>query len=81
MANKGSVVNGLLEHMALRVIAKLNVDSLGRLRVAAETATATVSGTVTANVGVVGAVTAQGYSQLETMKGYHGSFRRNLIQS
>ena len=62
----------------------LNVDSAGRLRVAAETATCTISsGTITTvtNLTNWGLLTATVRTQVDSMLDFNAGYRRNLVVS
>lgn len=83
MANKGSILNGLLEKAVLKALSRLSYAATGELRVALP-GTQAVSGTVNATVNTAGTVAVAGStvaagSTLMTQVGMQQSFRRNLV--
>lgn len=74
----------ILDHLASNVIKKINVDTVGRLRVSAESAVI-ASGTVTtaATVGstAIGPILALPWAQMESNKQFQGGFSRNLVRT
>jgi hypothetical protein len=84
MADKGSVATGLIERMALKAIAKLNISSLGLLRVDGSGVTQTVNGTVAVSstpITNIGLIQSSGVSQMQAQQTFQTGYRRNLIQS
>jgi hypothetical protein len=72
------------DHLLSNVLMKLNVDTVGRLRVSAESAVI-ASGTVTtaATVGstAIGPILALPWAQMESNKQFQGGFARNLVRT
>ena len=76
---------GFIERIVFNTLKKLNTDSLGRLRVSAESAviasgTVTTVGTLT-NLTNWGLSSATAKSQWESNLQYQSGFRRNLVIS
>ena len=81
MANKGAILSGLVERFALRNLAKLSIDTSGRLRIASEATTQTGTWNVATitTVNTYGLFTQAGVSQMKSHQDYQGSFRSRLV--
>ena len=79
--NEGST-KGLLEHIALKALQNLSLDSAGRLRIAAESVVShAVTLTTLTNLTNWGLRTATAITQQESDASYQQGFRRNLTVS
>lgn len=84
MASKGSVIQGLLEHVAMGVLRRLSFTAAQKLRVATESDSAvgtvtTVTSITNLGTGAYAGVTVAAYWQFLSQQ--TSPFRRNLIVS
>lgn len=90
MASKGSIAQGIIEHMGLKALARFRFNPTNALAVTVEGATSvavtsmpttTVTGTVTLSTTAAseGAASLQGTSHMMSQMAFNQSFRRNLV--